>query len=76
MSLGARNVRDLICADEPRVLRTSYGDWLAISSRATSVRIGVVGASESEARALFSASLKRWQEINDGEADQAREDFR
>jgi hypothetical protein len=49
---------------EPEVIRFRYGGWLAITSRATKLRIGVVGESESDARALFDESLRRWKELN------------
>jgi hypothetical protein len=52
-------------AMEPRVTKTQYGAWLATTSRDTALRIGVVGATEIEARERFAASLTRWRELNE-----------
>lgn len=52
---------------EPEVLELHYGGWMALTKPETQVRIGVVGASEAEARTLFAASVARWKEIGEAE---------
>ncbi len=57
---------------EPCLFKLHYGGWLATTGPTTKLRIGVVGASEGEARAQFSAALQRWKEINEAEGEQGR----
>ena len=52
---------------EPTFLKLHYGGWLATSAPTTKIRIGVIGASQEEARALFTAALRRWKELFESE---------
>jgi hypothetical protein len=52
---------------EPNLLKLRYGGWMAVSGSTTSLRIGVIGRDEGEARSLFSESLTRWKEIHEGQ---------
>jgi hypothetical protein len=52
---------------EPVIRETRRGEFLATTGIGTPLRIGVVGATEQEARERFSASLKRWREISESE---------
>lgn len=56
---------DTSFALEPEVLKLHYGGWIATTGQDSGLRIGVVGASEDEARTLFAASLKRWKELSE-----------
>jgi hypothetical protein len=58
-------MRDTTFDLEPRLLRLHYGGWMALTGVETPVRIGVVGASEDEARASFAASVTRWRELGE-----------
>lgn len=48
---------------EPTITRTAYGSWLAASPHSSSLRIGVIGITEADARVRFEASLERCREI-------------
>jgi hypothetical protein len=52
---------------DPDIHELQYGGWLATTAPRTKIRIGVVGASEEEARARFRASLNRWKELSETE---------
>lgn len=56
---------------EPELVRLNYGGWLAKTGARTKLRIGVIGESESVAREAFSASLRRWKELNESEETEA-----
>lgn len=45
------------------LIKRSCGGWLAVSVAAEPIKIGVTGATESEARDNYAATLRRWREI-------------
>lgn len=45
---------------DPQLIRRSRGDWLALSCRGDSLRIGVIGDTAEAARDAFYASLEAW----------------
>jgi len=47
----------------PNLIRRPHGDWLAASPQGASLCIGVIGATEREARDYFEATIARWFEI-------------
>lgn len=49
-----------ICT-EPDLIRRKCGGWLALTRRGDSLRIGVLGATEAEARRLYVESLEAWR---------------
>lgn len=49
---------------EPDVCEAAVG-WLAVTPRDHPYRIGVIGASEDEARRRFVAAFAAWQELHD-----------
>jgi hypothetical protein len=52
-----------VLAPEPRVLPARGGRFLAVSPPGAPLQIGVIGATEDEARLEYSAALDRWHEI-------------
>jgi len=52
---------------EPEVRRIPRGGFLATTRAWTRIRIGVVGATEAEARMLFADSLAKWKELSESE---------
>jgi hypothetical protein len=48
---------------EPRLIERRSGGWLAVTEDDSPVRIGVVGASEAEARERFHEALTRWRAV-------------
>jgi hypothetical protein len=46
---------------EPRLIERRNGGWLAVTEDDSPVRIGVVGATEAEARERFREALARWR---------------
>lgn len=52
---------------EPDVRELPYGGWLATSKTETALRIGVIGASEVDAKKLFDESVARWKELSEAQ---------
>lgn len=48
---------------EPRMLRCLSGRWMAVSDERATVRIGVEGATEDEARFAFTRSAAAWESL-------------
>lgn len=53
---------EAILSISPDVTATPYG-WLATSPRESSLRIGVTGGSEAEARERFNGELAAWADL-------------
>ncbi len=49
---------------EPRVVMARSG-YLAVSPPEATLQIGVIGATEAEARQLFDKALAAWEELGD-----------
>jgi hypothetical protein len=52
---------ETVTALEPRLIERRTGGWLAVSEDESPVRIGVVGATEAEARERFHDALAQWR---------------
>jgi hypothetical protein len=46
-----------------RLVPRQKGDWLALSALGESIQIGVVGATEEEARESFLLALGAWKDV-------------
>jgi len=51
---------EVIARIEPEVSQRQCGGWMATAPKWAPLKIGVVGDSETEARANFAISLKQW----------------
>lgn len=50
-------------APRPVVIERHLGGWLAVSAPDETLRLGVVGDDERDARAEFDRSASRWVEL-------------
>lgn len=46
---------------DPKLIRRSGGDWLALSPESNSLKIGVVGPTAELARQVFFSSVEAWK---------------
>jgi hypothetical protein len=50
------------CEIDPVTIRRASGNWLAVSPKDATLRIGATGSTESEAIDNFKAAVCRWCE--------------
>jgi hypothetical protein len=64
-----KKIFNLIQNIQPKICRRKCGGYLAVSEEGSSLRIGVIGQSEEEARRLFKQEILEWVKIL-GKADE------